>query len=161
MFEPGYYKVNYRALRLGELRHSVGWFLGIPLWLAFRFMPVSRGGIWMPVLWDEGKCNPEDLSEDFWQATRQHRADFEKLGFIQYRLVKPPKPLDPIVRDYGAIFYLDPKRSYFGSLVYIRVFEAFRSPPYTKTKHFPASTARSRSIRGIRAGSFRLNRRMC
>jgi hypothetical protein len=126
MSEPGYYKVNYRALRLRELRGAFRWYLSVPLWLAFRLMRMSRGGTWMPLLWDNGECKPEDLSDDFWQATKSHRAEFEELGFTQCRLIKPPKSLEPIVRDHAAIYYLDSTRSYFGSLTYIRVYEAVR-----------------------------------
>ena len=126
MSEPGYYKVNYRALRLRELRGAFKWYLSVPLWLAFRLMRMSRGGTWMPLIWDNGECKPEDLSDDFWQATKSHRAEFEELGFTQCRLVKPPKSLEPIVRDHAAIYYLDSTRSYFGSLTYIRVYEAVR-----------------------------------
>lgn len=72
----------------------------------------------MPGLWLEYECRREDLSNYFWDLTRRHRADFERLGFVECRFSKPRKPLDPMVRDCGGIFYLDPTRCYFGQLIY-------------------------------------------
>jgi hypothetical protein len=126
MFEPGYYKTNYRALRLREMIRWHGWARGIRTWLRTRFMRMSRHGSWMPGLWLEGECKPEDLSPEFWQATKPHRADFEKLGFVQCRLGKATKKYDklsdPSIRDSGAIFYIDSTRCYFGQLLYVRTF---------------------------------------
>jgi hypothetical protein len=118
MFEPGYYKWNHRALRLREMVRWYGWRRGFWAWLKSRFMPAARRGRWMPGLWSENECTPEALSADFWQATKPHRADFEKLGFVQCHLTKPKKSLDPMARDCGGIFYLDPTRCYIGILTY-------------------------------------------
>jgi hypothetical protein len=124
MFEPGYYKINYRALRLREMVRWYGWSSGVWGWLKTRFMPISRTGRWMPGLWAENECEAEDLSPDFWQATKPHRADFEKLGFVQCHLSKATKKsgkvLDGSIRDCGGIFYLDPTGCYFGQLIYSR-----------------------------------------
>lgn len=130
MFEPGYYKTNYRALRLRETIRWFGWRRGVPFWITTRFMRARRGGTWMPRLWAENECSVEDLSPDFWQATKPHRADFEKLGFVQCHLTKAIKKsdklFDPSIRDSGGIFYLDSTRCYFGQLIYIRVYNFSR-----------------------------------
>lgn len=114
MFEPGYYKTNYRALRLREMVRWHGWPRGIRVWLRTRFLPPSRHGVWMPLVWVETECKPEHLSRDFWEATKPHRADFEKLGFVQCRLGRAAKTSDklsdPAILDSGSIFYLDPTR---------------------------------------------------
>jgi hypothetical protein len=126
MFEPGYYKTNFRALRLREAVRWHGWHRGFPAWLKTRFKPMSSYGHWMPRLWAENECQPEDLSPDFWQATKPHRADFEKLGFVQCHLSKATKKHDklsnPSIRDSGAIFYLDSTRCHFGQLIYVQTF---------------------------------------
>ena len=126
VFEPGYYKTNSRALRLRELVRWYGWFRGLRAWLQTRFKSPSAVGTWMPGLWAENECPPEDLSQDFWQATKPHRADFEKLGFVSCRLAKNARTLNPQVRDSGSIFYLDATRCYFGQLIYSRHYLASR-----------------------------------
>ncbi|HEY1790797.1 MAG TPA: hypothetical protein VGJ73_21795 [Verrucomicrobiae bacterium] len=122
MFEPGYYKTNYRAVRLREMIRWHGWGRGIRAWLRNRFKSMSRSGRWMPGLWAENECKPDELSPNFWQATKPHRADFEKLGFAQCHLSKSAKKsdkiTDPSVLDSGGIFYLDPTRCFFGQLIY-------------------------------------------
>ncbi len=118
MFPPGYYKTNYRALKLREMIRWRGWFGGFQAWLKMRFEPASSTAWWMPGLWAENECRPEDLSPDFWQATKPHRADFEKLGFVQCRLATLGRVLNPNIRDNGSIFYLDATRCYFGQLIY-------------------------------------------
>lgn len=101
-----------------------GWSRGVRAWLRLRFMPMSRHGTWMPALWADYECKPEDLSQEFWQATKPHRADFERLGFVQCRLGKANKKSDkisdPAILDSGAIFYLDSTRRYFGQLLYVK-----------------------------------------
>lgn len=74
----------------------------------------------MPGLWAENECKKEDLSEEFWLATKPHRKDFEELGFTQCRLAKS-KTLNPRIADLGLIGYLDSTRCYFGHVSYIRV----------------------------------------
>lgn len=124
MFKPGYYKTNYRAVRLREFVRWHGWSRGVGAWLGTRFKPMSRHATWMPRTWAENECKTEDLSPDFWQATKPHRADFEKLGFVQCHLTKSIKKtdklFDPSILDSGGIFYIDPTRSYFGQLLYVR-----------------------------------------
>lgn len=120
VFRPGYYKTNYRALRLREMFRWYGWYRGLREWLKTRFKPPSARGTWMPGLWAENECQPEDLSAGFWQATKPHRADFEKLGFVQCHLLKRTKSLNPHFLDSGNIFYLDATRCYFGQLLYSR-----------------------------------------
>jgi hypothetical protein len=126
MFEPGYYKTNYRAVRLCEMIRWHGWRGGVRAWLRTRFKPMSRHATWMPRLWAENECKTEDLSPDFWQATKPHRTDFEKLGFVQCHLTKAIKKtdklFDPSIRDSGGIFYIDSTRSYFGQLLYLRTY---------------------------------------
>jgi hypothetical protein len=128
MFEPGYYKTNYRALRLREMIRWYGWRRGIRAWVRTRFKPMSRTGRWMPGLWTENECKTEDLSPDFWQATKPHRADFEKLGFVQCHSTKATKKGDqlsnPSLLDSGGIFFLDSTRCYFGQLIYSRSYGA-------------------------------------
>jgi hypothetical protein len=118
MFEPGYYKTSYRAQRLREMIRWYGWRRGAKTWLKNRFTNTFRAAGWMPGLWDGNECKPEDLSGDFWQATIPHRADFEKLGFVQCRLTKSQRLLDPTIRDSGGILYLDATRCYSGHLHY-------------------------------------------
>jgi hypothetical protein len=120
MFEPGYYKTNHRAVRLREFVRWHGARGGFRAWVKSRFARSPSSGMWMPGLWTENECNAEALSADFWQATKPHRADFEKLGFVQCRLAKVERSLDPMNRDSGSIFYLDPTRCYFGQLIYSR-----------------------------------------
>jgi hypothetical protein len=124
MFEPGYYKTNHRAIRLREMIRWHGWGRGVQAWIKTRFAPPTRHGTWMPGLWAEQERKPEDLSPEFWQATKPHRADFEKLGFVQCHLGKAGKKHDKLsessIRDSGAIYYHDPTRSYFGQLLYMR-----------------------------------------
>lgn len=78
------------------------------------------GGTWLPSLWAQIECRREDLSEEFWLATKPHRKDFEELGFTQCRLAKG-KSLNPRLRDSGLVGYLDPTRRYVGHLHYIKV----------------------------------------
>jgi len=119
----GYYKTNYRALRFRECARMWGRQRGLRNYFETRFMRPSRGGVWMPGLWAENECRKEDLSEEFWLATKPHRKDFEELGFIQCRLAKG-KTLNPRVRDSGLIGYLDSTRRYFGQIHYIKVLRA-------------------------------------
>jgi hypothetical protein len=113
-------------MRLRELVRWHGWRRGIGLWLRTRYMPMSRHANWMPRLWAECECKPEDLSPEFWQATKPHRADFEKLGFVQCHLTqatkKSDKISDPSIRDSGGIFFLDSTQCYFGQVLYVRTF---------------------------------------
>jgi hypothetical protein len=124
MFEPGYYRTNSRALRLREMIRWYGWRRGFRSWLKTRFAPLPRHASWMPRLWAEIECTAEELSPDFWQATKPHRADFERLGFAQCHLSKSVKKsdklFDPSIRDSGAIFFLDSSRRYFAQLFYIQ-----------------------------------------
>lgn len=92
-------------------------------------MPMRFGASWMPLLWADGECKPEALNEDFWQATKPHRADFEKLGFTECRLGKARKSLNPIIRESGAIFYLDPTRRYLGRLIFMQIYNPLLKKP--------------------------------
>lgn len=78
----------------------------------------------MPGLWAETECTREDLSEQFWLATKPHRKDFEELGFVQCRFskIKGTHNLNPLLRDSGGVSYLDPTRRYFGLLLYRRIY---------------------------------------
>jgi hypothetical protein len=125
--KPGYYKSNYRALRLREMIRWYGWYRGPLAWLKTRFKSPSNVGTWMPGLWSENECKSENLTPDFWQATKPHRADFEKLRFVQCRLAKVTKNLNPVIRDSGSIFYLDATRCYLGVLNYSRHYLASRN----------------------------------
>jgi len=175
MFEPGYYKTNIRAVRLGEMIRWFGWRRGVIFWINTRFKPPRRGGTWMPRLWAENECAAEDLSPDFWQATKPHRGDFEKLGFVQCHLTKGTKEADklrdPSIRDSGGIFYLDSTRCYFGQLLYVRfitplegkrsTISASHSLPCLKKARCHARIARPLSIRQIPARSSGLIRMTC
>ncbi len=101
-----------------------GRYRGLREWLKTRFKPMSKGGPWMPGLWAECECKTKDLSPDFWQATKPHRADFENLGFKQCRLRKPPTTLQPFIHESGSIFYLDPTRCYFGQLLRVNGYDS-------------------------------------
>lgn len=120
MAAPGYYKTNYRALRLGEMIRWYGFSRGLKNYLVTRRMRPTTTGSWMPGLWAESECKPEELSERFWQATKPHRKDFEDLGFTQCRLSKS-KSLSPLHRDAGGVNYLDSTRRFFGILLFIRI----------------------------------------
>ena len=126
VFTPGYYKTNYRALRLRELFRWYGWQRGFTVWLKTRSMRPTRSGWWMPGLWAVNECKQEDLSPDFWQATKPHRRDFEQLGFVACGYSKVTKTLNPRIRDPGGIFYLDPTRRHFGQLIYLRHYRPSR-----------------------------------
>lgn len=126
VFPPGYYKTNYRALRLREMLRWYGWQRGFKAWFKTRFTRPTRGGWWMPGLWVENECKQEDLSPDFWQATKPHRRNFEQLGFAVCGFSKQTKTLSQTIRDSGGISYLDPTRRYFGQLLYVRVYRPAR-----------------------------------
>lgn len=116
MSAAGYYKTNYRALRLREMVRWFGVKKGVRNYWITRFMPPGSGA-WMPGLWLENECKREDLSEAFWHATKPHRTNFEQLGLTECRLSKP-KTLSPNVRESGGVSYLDPTGCYFGQLLY-------------------------------------------
>lgn len=135
---PGFYKTNYRALRLREIVRWYGWRRGLRFYLRTRTMPPS-GGTWFPGLWSETECPREDLSEQFWQATKPHRKDFEQLGFTECGFLKIGSlTLKPSVRDSGGIRYLDPTRRIFGQLIYHRIRRASRSETSEITIAFTA-----------------------
>lgn len=119
----GYYKTNYRALRLRELaRWNKRGLASLPrLYLIARFKPPSDHGVWMPGLWADGECNREYLSERFWQATAPIRQALEQLGFTECGYLKVTKHLNPDYRDSGAIFYLDQNRCHVGTLHYVKI----------------------------------------
>jgi hypothetical protein len=121
MYSPGYYKTNYRALRFRELVRMHGRRRAFKAYVVSRFMPPVNAG-WMPSLWADTECRPEDLSEDCRQATKPHRQDFERLGFTECSCLKASKTLNPMVRDSGGITYLDPTRRHFGQLLYNRFY---------------------------------------
>jgi hypothetical protein len=121
MHAPGYYKTNYRGLRFRELIRAYGWPRGFRHYLGTRFMRPAGGG-WMPGLWADTECKPEDLSEAFWQAAKLHRENFTRLGFIECSFQKVTKNLNPLVRDSGGITYLDPSRRHLGRLHYHRIY---------------------------------------
>ena len=91
-----------------------------PAFLLSRFMSPKPGG-WLPGVWSEVQCKPEELSEEFWQATKPHRNDFERLGFTACGFSKARGTLDPMVRDSGVVVYLDPTRRHVGHLIYNRI----------------------------------------
>jgi hypothetical protein len=124
MYPSGYYKTSYQALRLRETIRRWGFVRGIRFFLRTRHMGAG-GGTWMPGLWSELECEPEDLSEEFWLATKPHCGDFEKLGFIRCRIAKT-KTLNPQIRDSGGIGFLDSTRCYFGQVNFIRIFRRAR-----------------------------------
>lgn len=100
-----------------------GWRRAISGYWATRFMRPG-GGMWMPGTWSATECKREDLSEQFWLATKPHRKDFEELGFIECRFNKIGEihNLNPALRDSGGVSYLDPTRRYFGLLLYHRIY---------------------------------------
>lgn len=120
MAAPGYYKTNYRALRFRELVRMYGWRRAFKAYWTSRFLPPTPGA-WMPGLWATTECKREDLSEEFWLATKPHRKDFEELGFSECRFSKSDS-LNALKRDSGAVNYLDSTRRYFGILLYVRNF---------------------------------------
>jgi hypothetical protein len=126
VFAPGYYKVNYRGLRFRELVRMQGWSRAFSAYWATRFMRPGPG-FWMPSLWADTACKREDLSESFWQATKPHRENFGRLGFIECGFLKVTKTLNPLVRDSGGVTYLDPSRSHFGQLLYHRLYSPSKS----------------------------------
>ncbi len=118
MATPGYYKTNYRALRLREHFRMRGFWRGIRRYLDFQFLrPVPTG--WMPGVWSKIECRREDLSEGFWQATKPHRRDFEQLGFKECGLIRIPT-LNPATLDTGGVTYLNPTQCHFGQIFFIR-----------------------------------------
>jgi hypothetical protein len=119
MHSPGYYKTNYRALRFRELVRMHGMPKGFKAYLVSRFMRPA-GCAWMPSLWADIECKAEDLSPDFVTATKPHRRDFERLGFMECGFSRVRKSLDPRIRDSGGVRYLDPTRTQFGQLIYQR-----------------------------------------
>jgi hypothetical protein len=120
MYPPGFYKTNNRALRFRELLRWYGLKQGIRNYLKSYFVASVAAG-WMPGLWAEMECKPEKLSEEFWQATKPHRKEFEDLGFTACHLLKP-RTLSPSIRDNGGIAYLDASRSYFGQVLFHRFY---------------------------------------
>ena len=68
MFAPGYYKTNYRALRLRDMVRWYGFSKGLSAYLITRFKQADSG-VWMPELWIDTGCSREDLSEEFRLAT--------------------------------------------------------------------------------------------
>jgi hypothetical protein len=121
VFTPGYYKTNYRALRFRELVRMRGLRNAFRDFVITRFKRPDVGG-WMPTLWVDTECKREDLSEQFWQATKPHRLDFERLGFTECGFLKSTKSLNPNVRDSGGITYLDSTRRHFGQLLFNKIF---------------------------------------
>jgi len=121
MFIPGYYKINYRAMRVRELVRWYGFQRGFKTYLITRSKQPNAGS-WMPGLWTDMQCPQEDLSEEFWLATKPHRLAFEQLGFVACAFLKVTKNLNPLIRDSGAINYLDPTRRHFGQLLFNRVY---------------------------------------
>lgn len=119
---PGYYKISHRALRFREIVRMHGWPRAFRMYWVSRFMPPAPGS-WMPGTWEATECNREDLSEQFWLATKPHRKDFEELGFTECRFSKSDS-LNPNMRDHGTVSYLDPTRRYFGILLYLRTFHS-------------------------------------
>jgi hypothetical protein len=137
MHATGYYKINYRAIRLQEWFRMLKWFL-LPLlpliWLVTRFMR-SRAGtaIWMPSLWRDTECRKEDLSVGFWQATAGHRRALEQLGFTECGFSQVKKHLNPNYRDTGRITYLDRSRGHIGKLFYMKIHVR---PPFDVDREF-------------------------
>ena len=126
--QPGFYSTNPRALTVRELLRSNG-LLRLPLLLAAsRFMKPLPGG-WMPSLWADNRCEREQLSSRFWEATAAQRSRLEQLGFAEVALSKPRRDLTlvPSARDGGAITYLDQNRAHIGMLTYNRV-QKLRAP---------------------------------
>ena len=117
MNTPGYYKVNFRALNLRELFRMRG-LLRLPLaYLMTRFKkPIAEA--WMPVPWSDLECDPQDLSERFFQVAAPHRREFERLGFTEVGLKKLRRLLNPNHRDNGGINCLDTRGCHFGQLIY-------------------------------------------
>ena len=89
-------------------------------YLLTRFKRPDHGA-WMPSLWTDTECRHEDLSEQFWQATKPYREAFERLGFTECSLQKACKSLITMTRDNGAIIYLDSRRCCLGQLIYTRI----------------------------------------
>src|ERR1017187_5297548 len=121
MFAPGYYRMNYRALRFRELIRMRGLRHAFMGYLVTRFKRPDYGS-WMPSLWADTECSPEALSEEFRLATKPHQLDFERLGFKVCGFLKSTKHLNPIIRDTGGVTYLDPTGCHFGQLLYNRVY---------------------------------------
>jgi hypothetical protein len=120
MTNPGYYKLNYRALSFGGLMRMHG-LLRAPLaYFITRFRKPTPMA-WMPALWGEMECPKQDLSNRFWTATSRQRHSFADLGFTEVGFKKLKKILDPRHRDNGGINYLDTTRTYFGQLHYNKV----------------------------------------
>jgi hypothetical protein len=130
--DPGYYKVNYRALSLRGVARSRG-LLRLPLtFLVTRFKKPTVTA-WMPVSWTELECAEEDLSERFWRATSQARRDFDQIGFKAVGFKKLTRILNPFHRDNGGINYLDPSRRCFGQIIYNR--SGAQSSEQTEREH--------------------------
>jgi hypothetical protein len=121
MFPPGYYLTNHRALRFREIVRMVGLKMAFLAYLTTRFKQPTDP-TWMPGLWRELECRQEDLSDYFWQGTKPHREEFEKLGFKVCRYSKVTRNLNPNLRDTGGIFYLDSSRRYVADLIYHRLY---------------------------------------
>jgi hypothetical protein len=120
MFTPGYYKTNYRALRFRELVRMHGLLPAFSGYLVTRFKRPDSAG-WMPSLWADTECRREDLSEEFWLATKVHRLSFERLGYSECGFRKSTNHLNPMAHDNGSITYLDPARRHVGNLSYVRL----------------------------------------
>jgi hypothetical protein len=120
VFAPGYYKINYRALRFREVVRMRGLQRAFSDYLVTRFKRPDSAG-WMPGLWADTECRREDLSDQFWLAMGPHRSHFERLGYTECGFQKITKSLNPTVRDTGVIWYLDPTRHFIGRLFYSRL----------------------------------------
>jgi hypothetical protein len=121
MFPPGFYQINYRALRFREIVRMVGLPQAFSTYLATRFKRPNNA-TWMPGSWHEIECRQEDLSEYIWQGTKPHREEFEKLGFTVCQYTKITRHLNPNLRDTGGIIYLDSSRRYMANLIYHRLY---------------------------------------
>jgi len=121
MHPPGFYRVDYRALRLRELVRMGGLFM-----LPFSYFAVRRWRashpVWMPGSRAESECEREDLSDGFWDATAHYRQEFQRLGFAECGFTKATKNLNPNSRDNGGIVYLDSRTGHVGLLLYTRIY---------------------------------------
>ncbi len=62
MFAPGYYKTNYRALRLREMVRWYGFSKGLLGLSGHSRFKQADSGVWMPELRIDTECRQEDLS---------------------------------------------------------------------------------------------------
>ena len=119
MSPPGYYKVNYRALRLKELIRWYGLGRGIRSDIDARSLR-STGGNWMPALWKDTECERSALSNEFWGRTKHYRLAMEKLGFAECGCSKSTKSLYEQFEEAGSVCYLDPSKRYVSRVIYLR-----------------------------------------